>query len=393
MQELVLNDPALLELADSVIFAQVDTERDKNAPFVDQYAIDIWPTFLVIEPVSGDVLGYWPGAASVKELKGFIREALVARDVRQASKLDPKSPLALLLSGKSAQARSQYDAAAGNYEAALKKAPADWPRRSEALHGWVSSLFNAGRADKCLDAGVPHLDEVRGMALPTDYAKTLFECARHASAAKAQAAKKAILAHVEKLVASPHPDATPDDRADALGLLSTVRRDLGDKQGAHQALLARFEILDKAAKDAPSAMAATAYDDERANTFVALGRAEEAIQMLEEREKQIPDSSEPPARLAGVLLSLARYKEALAAIERALAHAEGPRRIDHLETKAEILARLGDATGRLAVLEQIVAGYEQQAKRQSAKPQRLVTAKRRVEDAKKALARAKRHQP
>lgn len=394
MKHYVLDSPALRALSEHVVFVAVDTEKEKNAAFVDKHAIDVWPTFFVLDPEKGDVLGYWPGSGSVKEMDDFVREAITARDARRADKLDPKSPLAALLAGKSAQSRSAYDEAAKHYKAAVERAPADWPRRSEAIAGWVSALFNAGRADQCLEAGTKHFGEVRGAAKPTDIARVLLDCAEHAKdAQKRKAAREAVKARLSAIAASPHPEATPDDRADTLDVLADVLSSFGDKQGVQKALVERLAILEKASKEAPTPAAAQTYDAALANAFLAMGRPADAIKLLEQREKQLPSSYEPPGRLAGVLLALKRYPEALAAVKRALEHSEGPRRLRFLEIKADILAGLGDHAGQVKALEDAVAGYEAQAERQAAKPQRMITAKRRLDAAKAELAKVKTGKP
>lgn len=390
MKHYVLDSPALRSFGEQVVFVAVDTEKDKNAAFVDQNAIDVWPTFFVLDPEKGDVLGYWPGSGSVKEMDAFIREALEARDARRADKLDPKSPLAALLAGKAAQAASAYDEAAKHYKLAVDRSKPDWPRRTEAIAGWVSALFNAGRADPCVDAGLKHLAEIQGAAKPTDVSRVVLDCAEHVKdQKKALAAHEAVKKRLSAIVASPHPEATPDDRADTLDVLADVFLALGDKDAARKAMIERLAILEKAAKEAPTPAAAQTYDAALANAFLAMGRPAEAIALLEKREKQLPSSYEPPGRLAGVLLKLKKYPEALAAVERALKHSEGPRRIRFLEIKADILAGMGDHAGQVKALEDAVAGYEAQAKRQASKPQRLVTAKRRLDEAKAELAKAK----
>ena len=390
MKHYVLDSPALRSLGEQVVFVAVDTEKEKNAKFVDQHAIDVWPTFFILDPEKGDVLGYWPGSGSVKEMDDFVREALAARDARRGDKLDPKSPLAALLAAKQAQSRSDYEAAAKHYRVAVQRAPADWPRRIEAQSGLLSALFNAGRADQCVDAGLEHLDSIRGAAKPTDFARVLFDCADHAkNAGKKSAAREAVKRRLAAVANAPHPESTPDDRADTLGALADVLIELGDKAGARKALTERLAILEKASKAAPTPAAAQAYDAALASALLSMGRAADAIRLLEQREKQLPSSYEPPGRLAGVLLAMKKYPEALAAVQRALAHSEGPRRLRFLEIKADILAGLGDAAGQVKALEEAVAGYDAQAKRQAAKPQRMVTAKRRLDAAKAELAKAK----
>ena len=206
MKHYVLDSPALRPLGEQVIFATVDTEKEKNAAFVDKHAIDVWPTFFVLDPDKGDVLGYWPGSGSVKEMDDFVREALSARDARKADKLDPKSPLAALLAAKRAQSESAYDEAAKHYKTAVDRAPADWPRRTEALAGLLSALFNAGRADPCVDAGLRHLDEIRGAAKPTDFSRVLLDCAEHAKdAGKRSAAREAVKRRLTAIADKPPP--------------------------------------------------------------------------------------------------------------------------------------------------------------------------------------------
>jgi tetratricopeptide (TPR) repeat protein len=389
MRHFVLDAPALRSLGDSVVFVSVDTENEKNAAFVDKVAIDVWPTFFVLDPKSGDVLGYWPGSASIREMDGFVRDTLAARDALQASKLDPKSELALLLAAKRSQARSAYDEAASLYAQCVAKAPKDWNRRSEALLGWIGALFNAGRADQCIEVGLAHVDELKGASKPTDFVRTLSDCAEHAkSAAQAQKANQVALAKLRDLADHPNPESTPDDQADTLGVLADMLAQAGDKKAARAVHGRRLALLEDAAAKAGSPAAAATYDYARANAYLSLGRADEAVKMLEQREKELAGSYEPPARLAGILNALKRYPEALAAIDRALAHADGPRRLGYLDTKADIQAALGDRKGQLATLEALVAGYEAHAKRQKGKPKRLTIAQRRLAEAKKALADA-----
>jgi len=390
MKHFVLDAPALRSLGSSVVFVAVDTDREQNAKFVDKYAIDVWPTFFLLDPDSGDVLGYWPGSASIREMDEFVRETLAAREARQASKLDPKSPLVPLLAAKNAQARSDYDEAAKLYGQAIAKAPANWNRRSETLLGWISALFNAGRAERCVAVGLKHLDEVHGASKPTDFVRTLYDCSEHLkSAADKQRVSDATLKKLQSIADSPHPESTPDDRADTLGILASVLVDRGDRKRAAEVHARRLKLLEDAAAKAPTPAAAATYDYARANAYLSVGRAQEAIQMLEAREKQLPSSYEPPARLASVLNALKRHTEALAAIDRALEHAYGPRRLGYLDLKADIQIALGDRAGAVKTLEELVAGHEAHARRQKEKPKRWVTAKRRLEEAKKALSAAK----
>jgi tetratricopeptide (TPR) repeat protein len=78
--------------------------------------------------------------------------------------------------------------------------------------------------------------------------------------------------------------------------------------------------------------------------------------MLEASERDLPDDYNPPARLAAAWKAMKRYDEALAASDRALAKAYGPRKLGILQTRAEIYAGRGDAEAARRTLEEAV-GY------------------------------------
>ena len=111
-----------------------------------------------------------------------------------------------------------------------------------------------------------------------------------------------------------------------------------------------------------------------------------AVAMLEAREKQMPGSYEPPARLASTLFKLARFEEAKAAVERAIAKAYGPRKLGYLRLRAGIQSKLGDAAGALATLREEVRGWEALPPGQ-ASPAMLEDARKRLAAAEAAPAK------
>jgi len=187
---------------------------------------------------------------------------------------------------------------------------------------------------------------------------------------------------LRELTAHPPPDASVDDRSDALDILSEALSDLGDEAGAQREQEARLGLMEQAAHEAKIPEAAQTFDYGRASAYAALGRFDEALRMLEERARQLPDNYEPPARLASVLLEAKRLPAAMAAIDRALELSYGPRRIAHLKLRAAIQAEMGDRAGALATLRREVAGYEALPKGQ-ASPERLADARRRLAAAEK----------
>ena len=104
-------------------------------------------------------------------------------------------------------------------------------------------------------------------------------------------------------------------------------------------------------------MAAT-FDYPRMGAYLSIGRGQEALTMLRERVVQLPDSYEPAARLAQVLVRMRRSREALVPLAKAIENAYGPRQIDYMQLRVNIQARLRDKKGERAALEALIKAYE-----------------------------------
>ena len=379
MQNYVLNDPSLAPLAERVVLVELDTDKPENAAFLEKYTVSVWPTFFVIDPASGEATGLWPGSASVNEFRGFVQDGLAAIEAKGAN---PDSPEALSASAKSKQATGDWAGAAKDYALVVEKAPADWPRRSEALMGWVFSLAQAKDNAQCIKVGRAHLAEVKGAAVPADYASTLLGCADEAKEGEAKLAHAEAVARLKEFTANPPAEASADDRADAWNTLSYTLADDGDEAGAQAAQEQRLAVLEKAAAGIQDPLLAQTFDYQRAQAYVALKRGDEAVKMLEAREKELPNSYEPPARLASALSKMDKLPEALVAIDRAIAKSYGPRQLLYVKQKADIQGRMGDHAGQVETLKQEVAGYEALAKGH-ARPEGLEDAKKRLAEAQK----------
>jgi len=383
MQHYVLNDPALAPLGKRVVLVELDTDKEENAGFLEKYTVNVWPTFFVIDPATGKAAGLLPGSASVGEFREFVETGLADIELAHDTSADPRSPARLMLSANAAQGAGDYAHAAGDYEQAVAKADAAWPRRNEALSNWLFALQQSGDYAKCIAVGRAHLAEIRGASMPAEYAGTLLDCADNGgTGADAKAAHDEAIAKLDDFTAHPPADASADDRADVWNILSSVLADEGDAAGAKHAQEQRLAILEKAAAGIKDPLLAQTFDYARAQAYVALGRGDEAVSMLEAREKELPDSYEPPARLASALAKMDRLPQALIAEDRAIAKAYGPRKLLYVRQKADIQSRMGDRAGQVATLKQEVAGYEALPKGQ-ARPDALADAKKRLAEAQK----------
>jgi len=141
-------------------------------------------------------------------------------------------------------------------------------------------------------------------------------------------------------------------------------------------------VLEQAAAGIQDPLLAQTFDYQRAQAYVALGRGDEAVKMLEARETELPNSYEPPARLASALSKMEKLPEALVAVDRAIAKSYGPRQLLYVKQKADIQGRMGDHAGQVETLKKEVAGYEALAKGH-ARPDALADAKKRLAEAQK----------
>ena len=80
--------------------------------------------------------------------------------------------------------------------------------------------------------------------------------------------------------------------------------------------------------------------------------------MLEASERDFPDDYNPPARLAIAYQEMKRWDDALAASDRALQKAYGPRKLRLLRTRADIYAARGDTTAARRTVEEAIATAE-----------------------------------
>jgi thiol-disulfide isomerase/thioredoxin len=383
----VLTDPSLKPLADRAVFLAIDTDREANAGFLERHAVSVWPTFFVIDPTSDRVVGYWPGAASAREMRSFVEDSLhTLEGQKTGAQRDPV--LMHLASAREAHSKRQYDRAASEYGQAVKKAESGSSRRSEALLGWVKTLKASGDTWRCARVGRENIGEVKGAALPADFAYAVLDCADRLAKGSAEqtAVREAVIAKLRAVTANPAPESSPDDRADALAILADALATVGDKAGARRANEQRLAVMEAAAAAASTPQMAATYDYGRALAYVALGRGEEAVKMLAQREREMPDAYEPPARLADVLTELKRYPEALAAVDRAIPRAYGPRKLRYLKLKAALQAALGDRAGQVTTLKEEVAGYVALSGGQN-NPDKLADARARLREAERAAAR------
>ncbi len=353
MRAFVLPNPAIAGLSNELVFATIDSENARNADVLERYRVGVWPTFFVVDSKDGAVLGLWEGSASVDELRAFLRGTL------DASRAAKEPALAALLKGNREQAAGRCSTAVQHQQRALSLGGPAWSRRSEAVKSLIFCQRRLRQWKACVNTGIAEAPGVMGASIPADIAGTLLDCADEVSdAALRERARDVATARLRALVESPPEGSSTDDRADALSLLADALTARGQRAEARGLLDRQLALLEAAASAAPSPEVAATFDYARMNAYVASGRADEAVSLLERRCAEMPDAYEPRARLAQALRSLGRHEEALRAVEEALARIRGPRRTRYLTMQADLLATLGRSEREREVVRELVATYE-----------------------------------
>jgi len=151
MQSYVFTDPSLVPFESSFVFVELDTDNPKNEDFLQRFEVDVWPTFFVIDPSSQSLLGYWPGAGSLQEMKQLLQDSLETARAIGGSAQDPF--LASFMAARLAQSEGRTKDALGHFERAYRAMPPDWPRRGELYLGYVRTLMKAGQFQRCAQLG------------------------------------------------------------------------------------------------------------------------------------------------------------------------------------------------------------------------------------------------
>ena len=313
MRATVLTDPVLARHAGRFVWLSIDTENEKNAAFLEKYPWEAVPTFEVIDAKTGDVVYQWLGAVDVAVLTRRFDEA----------------------------------------EQALKEVrPDGTPALPSSADAEVLALSMAGKNEECVREALARWESLPPGGEKAGVAAVGLDCALSADATspwRAEALQK-LESHVKE--ATSFPDLLDDDRSSLHGSLVDARDRQDDEAGGKTAALEWLDELDAQARSAPSAEARAALDGHRVAAAIRAGDPARMIPALEASVRDLPDDYNPWGRLAVLLREAGRLDEALAASDRALAKAYGPRKLSLFDARATILDRKGDPTAAKAVLQQ-----------------------------------------
>lgn len=363
MQTTVFTDKSFEPMAKRFVFAALDTDREVNAAAVAKLPPSAWPTFYVVGPDEA-VLARFVGAASVAQFQAFLEAGARAR-TGGAAGAD-----AHLLAAERALAGKDLETAEKELTAALAAAPADWPRRPDALVSLIGALNKRGDVEGCVALAEKSMGETGSAASATDFLYHATSCAaalakpegsaRPAPAAAARAGKlrEAAVARWEKLLAEASAPLSLDDRSDAMLNLRETLLALGRKADAKAVAERQRALLDEAAAKAPSPIAAMTFNWPRAEVYVFLERPLDLVPALEKSVRDLPNEYDPPARLGWIYLKGGKLDEAARWTDAAVKLVYGPRKVRVLTQRAEIAAQAADHAAERAARAEIVKTLE-----------------------------------
>ena len=354
MRAFVFTDPTLTRQAGRFVWLSIDTENAKNAGFLEKFPVNVWPSMFVIDAGSEAAAMRWVGGATTGQLLGILADG--ERAVRRGRGGFEQA----LARADRAYAEGKNAEAAKGYREAIALAPKSWPRYGRTVESLLFALQFTDDAAGCVTTAREAFPRLRHTSSAANVAASGLGCAVQLPPTYPRRAEivAAFERDVRAVMADPKITMSGDDRSGLYQTLIDAREDAKDAAGQRKLTEEWSAFLDGAAARAKTVEQRTSFDSHRLSAYFALQEPEKAVPMLEQSERDLPGDYNPPARLALAWKELREWDKALAASDRALAKAYGPRRLGILRTRAEIYQGKGDAASAKKTLEQAIAEAE-----------------------------------
>jgi tetratricopeptide (TPR) repeat protein len=350
MKAFVFTDKALQRHAGQFVWLSLDVERAQNAPYKKRYGVEALPMFFVVDPKTEKPALRWVGGATVPQLQKILADGLAAVNGR-ARGLEE-----ILARADRFYANAEYAKAAAEYKEALRIAPPSWGRSARATESLLYALLETKDYAGCAKTARDAFARLRRTPSAANVAASGLSCALELPKENASRTELVdVLASASRqIIASSRKDLAADDVSAVYETLASEREDAKDEEGKKKILQERATFLETAAARAKTPEARAVFDSHRLGTYLELGEPHRAIGMLQTSERDLPDDYNPPARLAVAYKAMRRYDDALAASDRALARAYGPRKLGILQTRADIFKEKGDVASARKTIEEAV---------------------------------------
>jgi tetratricopeptide (TPR) repeat protein len=350
MKAYVFTDKALQRHAGQFVWLSLDVEKAQNALYKKKYGANALPMYFVVDPKTEKVALRWVGGASVPQLQKVLADGLTA------VKGGGRGVEDVLTRADRSYAAADYAKAAADYREALRLAPPGWSRSARVTESLLYAQYETKDWAGCAKAARDAWPRLRATTSAANVAASGLSCALELPAEDPSRADlvKSLAAASREIITAPRKDLAADDVSAVYETLASEREDAKDEEGKRKVLQERARFLEAAAARAKNPEARAVFDSHRLGTYLELGEPERALPMLQASERGLPDDYNPPARLALTYKAMKRYDDAIAASDRALAKAYGPRKLGILQTRADIYKEKGDTAAARKTIEQAV---------------------------------------
>lgn len=325
MKTYVFTRPELSKVSGAYVWLRLDYDNPKNAPFFERYSTNIIPTYYLIDPEDGKVVGRRMGAGSVEDMLAFYSQ--------------PRGRA--LARAEQALANQRYGQARRIYARALERA-SKGVARTRMLSGYTEALWKSD-PKACAREGAKRLESYDNTVQGLDTVMIVASCASQLTDEKERHRIMARVANrLASAVADPSLPLLPDDRSSYYIILVGIYDLLGRTDEATAALKKQIALLERAAREAASPLQRSTYEWHRVLCYLRLGRYADAEKMLLRSERDEPKDFNHSWRLALVYAKQGKIEPGLRAVERGFVHAYGGRKIRLYGTKIDLLVQKGD---------------------------------------------------
>jgi len=350
MRAYVFTDKALERYAGRFVWLSIDTEAAKNNAFLKAHPISVWPTLLILDPNDKVVFRY-AGGATVPQIRKLLD------DGERAAHGSHGKADTLLIHADALAAQGKQAEAAKEFDEAIAAAPKSWPRLGRASESLVFALLQSQNPQRCAERALALYPRVRGTSSAVNVASTGLSCATELDAKSWN--RSELIAGLEKdtretLAAADKIAMSADDRSGLYESLVDARAEAKDEAGANKLREEWAAFLEQEAAKAKTPDQRAVFDSHRLTVYLGLKEPENAIRMLEQSERDLPKDYNPPARLVSAYRAAGRFDDALAASDRALKLAYGPRKIGIYRNRAAVYLAKGDKESARKTIEEAI---------------------------------------
>ena len=376
MRAFVFTDKALGRQAGRFVWLSVNTEKRENAAVLGKFPVNVWPSFYVIDPATEKIVFRWVGGATTPQLQRILDDGAKAAGGGKASGAALAGADRLYAEGKNAEA-------AGAYREALKSLRPDSPSYARTVESLLFALSSSGQHEACAVTARNAFASLKGAPSAANVAGSGLDCALSMKDGDPRKAGlvAALARDARSVLEGPKAGLAADDVSAVYQTVAEERQAAKDEAGEKTVLEAWATYLETEAAKAKTPAERTVFDAHRTTVCLALGQPERVVPALLASEEDFPDDYNPPQRLAIAYGAMKKYDEALAASDRAMARAYGPRKLVVYRTRVDLLKKKGDPESAKKTLQEMLT-YAKALPAEQRSDRAITSIRKQLEEAK-----------